>query len=733
MTQQHAPQQRIRGYIERITFRNDDTGYAVVQLQQPGRPEPTCVVGTMPAVQPGESIVCEGTWQRHASFGLQFNLTQYTSELPADAIAITKYLGSGLIRGIGPGYAKRIVALFGQNTLNIIDSEPEKLRDVPGLGTKRREKLISTWAEQRIVRDVMIFLQKYGISPTYSQKIFRAYGQDSIDKLNNDPYCLARDIHGVGFKSADKVALKMGIGRNDEKRLEAGIQFVLLELSQDGNTCFPVEEFIPIAAELLEVDVTLLTNNLNKLQQENKVVIVSLGQFPAECPHVWLPHFHEAEHSIARDVQRLMRERDNLRSVNIEKALQWVQETLQMELAPNQYEAVSRALVEKVQIITGGPGTGKSTITKAILRIMEKLTNHIVLAAPTGRAAKRMTEITGRKAQTIHGLLEYDFSKRGFKKNRQNPLECDLIILDEASMIDTMLMSQLLRAIPSHARLVLVGDIHQLPSVGAGNVLRDMIASRTLITTSLQHIYRQAAGSQIIVNAHAINAGKMPSLFNDPAGDFFFLRADEPEQVLELIVSLVQKRLPEKYGWNVFEHIQVLSPMKKGVIGIENLNQVLQKTLNPQTQVAIFHGRKYHLGDKVMQIRNDYKKNAFNGDIGVITAIDNEDEQLMVRFDDQDVIYPFSDLDDLVLAYAVSIHKYQGSECPCVIFPVHTTHFTLLHRNLLYTGVTRGKKMVILIGTAKAMSIAVRNDEVKQRHTGLREALQQRLKNSQRS
>lgn len=722
--------ERIRGYIERITFRNEETGYAVIQLQQPGRPEPTCVVGHLPSVHPGESILCEGEWKRHPSFGLQFVLSSYESDLPADAVAITKYLGSGLIHGIGPGFAKRIVALFGKETLEIIDREPEKLRDVPGLGKKRKEKIISTWADQRVVRDVMIFLQKYGISPNFSQKIFRTYGQESITKLNNDPYCLAKDIHGVGFKSADQVALKMGISGSDPKRIEAGIRFTLLELSQDGHTCYPVEEFIPIASELLGVDTAPLEVSLKNLEQTHQVVVAPLGQFPAEVPYVWLPHLYEAESAIGRDIQRLLHEKDNLRSVNVEKALQWVQELLQMELAPNQANAVSKALTEKIQIITGGPGTGKSTITKAILRIIEKLTDKIILTAPTGRAAKRMTEITGRKAQTIHSLLEYDFSKRGFKKNRQNPLDCDLIILDEASMIDTMLMSQLLRAIPSHARVLFVGDIHQLPSVGPGNVLRDMIASRTIITTALDQIYRQAKGSQIIVNAHLINSGKMPSLLNDPAGDFFFLRAEEPEEVLQLIVSLVHKRLPEKYGWNAFEHIQVLSPMKKGIIGIENLNHVLQKALNPQRQSVTMHGRCYHLGDKVMQIRNDYKKNAFNGDIGIITEIEQQDATLVVRFDDQDVLYPFSDLDDLVLAYAVSIHKYQGSECPCVIVPIHTTHFTLLHRNLFYTGVTRGKKMVILVGTTKAMAIAVRNDEVKQRHTGLRFALKLRSKNA---
>lgn len=722
--------ERISGYVERITFRNEENGYTVAQLKTPKRAEPTCVVGTMPMVQPGESILCEGQWLQHPTFGLQFILTRYESQLPADATAITKYLGSGLIKGIGHGFAKRIVACFGKDTLSIIDQDPEKLRTVPGLGDKRREKIITTWAEQRTVRDVMLFLQKYGISPTFSQKIFRAYGQKAIDRLNEDPYRLAKDIHGIGFKSADEIARKMGIEVDNPKRIEAGIHFTCFELAQDGHTCYPLEEFIPIAAELLHVSAEAITHHVNELKNRSELICLPLGQFPAERPFVWLPHLHEAENSIARDLQRLSNAQDQLRSIDVDKALAWVQNLLQMQLAEGQYQAVAKALVEKVQIITGGPGTGKSTITKAILRIMEKLTDKIILAAPTGRAAKRMSEITGYKAQTIHSLLEYDFSQRGFKKNRQNPLTCDLIILDEASMIDTMLMSQLLRAIPSCARLILVGDIYQLPSVGPGNVLRDIIAARCVVTTSLQHIYRQAEGSQIIVNAHAINDGRMPALFNDPKSDFFFLRAEEPEEAVNLIVSLVHKRLPEKYGWNVLQHIQVLSPMKKGILGIDHLNQLLQHTLNAQggNNVVKIFGRAFHLGDKVMQIRNDYKKNTFNGDIGTVSSIDHDEECMTVCFDEQEVLYPFSDLDDLVLAYAVSIHKYQGSEAPCVIIPIHTSHFIMLHRNLLYTGVTRGRKMVILVGTSKAIAMAVRNDEVKKRYTALRDAVQLRFK-----
>lgn len=715
--------QEIRGHVERITFQNAENGYTVAQLLIKGGHGPTCIVGSMPSIQPGETLCCQGQWRKHAQFGLQFEVASYRTEMPADLLGITKYLGSGLIKGIGPVYAKRIVEKFGVDTLHIIDAAPERLREVPGIGKGRHEKIMNCWSEQRSIREVMIFLQRFGVSPIYAQKIFRTYRSSSVEKVTENPYRLARDIHGIGFKTADVIAMKMGVAKDSSQRIDAGIEFVLFELSGEGHVCYPLEEFIPEAEVILEVASQLIRDRLLALQQEGRLVIKALAPAPMDELFLWLAHYHQGEQSVARDLRRLLRARSPLRQVDVNRAIVWVQDTLQIQLAENQCAAVRNALTEKVLIITGGPGTGKSTITKGILRITEKLTSKIVLAAPTGRAAKRMVEITGRTASTIHSLLEFDFKTMGFKKNRQHPLDCDLIIIDEASMIDSSLMCHLLRAIPDSARVIFVGDIHQLPSVGPGNVLKDMIASCTLPVTMLTEIYRQAAGSRIITNAHRINDGAMPNLDNNPTSDFFFIERQELEEVGATIVELVSKRLHARYGLDPLNDIQVLTPMRRGIIGTENLNLVLQEALNPKGSTLIRYGRSYRVGDKVMQIRNDYKREVFNGDIGQITAIDHVEQALSVNIDGREIEYEFADLDDLVLAYAVSIHKYQGSECPCVVIPIHTTHFKLLHRNLLYTGVTRGKRLVVLVGTKRAIAIAVHNDEVRRRYTGLRQAL----------
>lgn len=716
--------EQIYGYIERITFHNPENGYTIAQLQQPNRKGLSCIVGTMPSAQPGETIRCFGEWKTHLIHGKQFMVNEYRLEAPADLVGIKKYLGSGLIKGIGPVYAGRIVEKFGVETLNIIDQRPEMLLEVGGLGGKRLESIKTCWTEQKTIRDVMIFLQSYGVSPSFAQKIFKAYGEQSIKKVKENPFHLARDIFGIGFKTADTVAQKMGIAKDSPLRIDSGIIFVLSELSSDGHVCYPLDEFKIEAATTLEVDVSLLDQQFLTLQKEERIEIFNLvhGE-QVQRPFIWTKSLFLAETGIAKQIKRLQKGRCLLRSVDIEKAIDWVQTQLKIELAPNQKLAVGNALSQKLQIITGGPGTGKSTITNAILTITEKLTSKIVLAAPTGRAAKRMSEITGKKASTIHSLLEWNFKGGGFKRNRESPLDCDLIIIDEASMIDTLLMNSLLRAIPDYARVVFVGDINQLPSVGPGNVLKDMITSRSVSVVVLNEIFRQAAGSRIITNAHSINEGMFPDISNHSDSDFFFMEEAEPEGVLTSIIQLVTQRLPRKYGFHAFKDIQVLAPMKKGVIGTENLNVVMQQALNPTDNPIYRSGSKFLVGDKVMQIRNNYEREVFNGDIGRIENIDSIEQQVVVKIDDRDIVYDFSDLDELVLAYAVSIHKYQGSECPCIVMPIHTTHFKLLFRNLLYTGVTRGKKLVVLVGSKKALAIAVKNDEVRKRHTGLRQAL----------
>ncbi|WP_042280073.1 SF1B family DNA helicase RecD2 [Candidatus Protochlamydia sp. R18] len=716
--------EQICGYVERLTFHNSENGYTVAQLQQPKQSELTCIVGCMPGIQPGETIRCNGNWKTHLIHGRQFEISSFRIEAPADILGIKKYLGSGLIKGIGPKYATRIVDIFGIDTLKIIEESPQRLLEIEGLGAKRVEKIQACWIEQKSIRDVMIFLQGHGVSPAFAQKIFKKYGSQSILKLKDNPYCLARDIFGVGFKTADTVAQKMGISKDSEQRIGAGIEYVLSQLSGDGHVCYPVDEFLKEAETHLEVKADLIEKRLEGLQSEERIILAQLIHEGKKRDFIWIKPLFIAETGIARELKRLKNGVSTFRSINKEKAVEWVQAQLKIELAPNQKEAVAKAISTKLHIITGGPGTGKSTITNAILQITAILTQKILLAAPTGRAAKRMSEITKRKASTIHSLLEYDFkSTGGFKRNRENPLDCDLIIIDEASMIDTFLMYSLLKALPDHTRVIFVGDIHQLPSVGPGNVLSDMITSLTISVTTLKEIFRQAAGSHIITNAHRVNKGMFPSLYNGQNSDFFFIECQENEEVLNTILKLVSQRLPNRYGFNPNQDIQVLAPMKKGLIGTEHLNQSLQMILNPKEHALFRGGQKFQVGDKVMQIRNDYQKEVFNGDIGYILNIDSEEQQVLIQFEDKEVVYDYTDLDELILAYAISIHKFQGSECPCVVMPVHTSHFMLLHRNLLYTGITRGKKLVVLVGTKKALAIAVKKDDVQKRYTSLQNAL----------
>ncbi len=705
----------IYGYIESIVFTESERGFTVARLKEPKKQELTCIVGYLPTLQPGETLRCKGTWKRHAQYGNQFEVQSFDLQAPSDLIGIQKYLESGMIKGIGPVYAERIVKKFGIDTLRIIEDEPQKLLEVEGLGSKRIESINTCWHEQKAIRQVMIFLRGHNVSPAYAQKIFKTYGDQSVAKVTENPYSLAKDIHGIGFKSADTIAQGLGIPPHAPQRIDAGIEHVLWELTNEGHVCMPETELIPAAEAILQVDPTLIAQRLE--------VLVTNSHIVKENGHFWVKPLYLAEIGIAREIARLVNAPSVLRSVDLEKAIEWVQAQLHLHLAPEQSEAVRAGLKDKLLIITGGPGTGKSTITKAILAITSKITNRILLAAPTGRAAKRLSEITRHRASTIHSMLEMDFSQGGFKRGKDNQLACDLLIVDEASMIDTFLMYSLLKAVPSSARLILVGDIDQLPSVGPGNVLKDIIRAQRFPVSHLKQIFRQAAGSSIITNAHRINQGLFPEIYPKPHSDFLFIEIEEPEKILDEIVDLVKVRLPKSHRFHRFNDIQVLAPMKKGMIGIENLNTVLQQALNPSPSPLVRMGKSFHVGDKVMQMRNNYQKEVFNGDVGRISAIDLTEQQVRVLFDDKPVVYEFSELDEIMLAYAVSIHKYQGSECPCVVMPIHTSHFKLLNRNLLYTAITRGKRLVVLVGTKKALAIAVGNEEVKKRFTGLTEAL----------
>jgi exodeoxyribonuclease V alpha subunit len=709
--------EEIHGFIDHILFSEEENGFTVAKLKEPKKTEPTCIVGCMPSVQPGETIRCKGAWKHHPQHGRQFEVASFTLEAPSDLVGIQKYLESGMIKGIGPVYAERIVKKFGIDTLKIIDENPRSLLEVQGIGEKRVDKIQSCWKDQRSIRDVMVFLRGHDVSPSFAQKIYKAYGDKSIEKVQKDPFALAKEIHGIGFKIADKIAKGLGMPQESSSRVCGAIEHALWDLSNDGHVCYPKAELIVLVGEMLQLPSPLIEENMKKLLEN--------GQIMEERDLIWVKPLYLAEVGIAREMARIVQSPCRIRAVDLQKAIDWVEKQLQIELAVEQKEGVARGVKDKLSIITGGPGTGKSTITKAILTITEKLTSKILLAAPTGKAAKRMSEITKKKAFTIHSLLEMDFTSGGFKRNRDNPIHCDLLIVDEASMIDTLLMNNLMKAIPSEARVILIGDIDQLPSVGAGNVLKDLIQSGKLVTTQLKQIFRQAATSQIITNAHKINQGEFPDLERKKGGDFHFLYSETPEEILDIIVDLVKTRLPKAFRFHRFEDIQVLSPMKKGIIGTENLNAKLQESLNPCPSPLLRMGRCFHVGDKVMQIRNNYQKEVFNGDVGKIVEIDENEQILKVVFEGKAVEYEFLELDELVLAYAVSIHKYQGSECPCVIIPIHTTHFKLLYRNLVYTGITRARKLVVIVGTKKALSIAIRNEEVKKRHTGLMQKVQQ--------
>ncbi len=711
-----AEEQEISGYVERITFSHPETGFTVAKLKEPRKSDLTTLVGCLPGIHAGLYLHCKGKWLMHPDHGWQFDVCHFVGHTPHNEEGIQRYLGSGLIKGIGAYLATKIVEKYGKETLEVIEKSPDVLLEVHGIGAKRLAMIRRSWDEQKAIREVMLFLQPFEVSPSFAQKIYRKYKEDSIAKVKENPYRLAHEVHGIGFKSADRMAQKMGFTLEHPQRIAAGIEFVLHELAGDGHTCYPTDELQKHVHEILQVPLELIDAQVRGLIGEGRLIQEGL--------RVWLKVSHICEKGIATQFQRLLESVSFLRSIEVERAISWAEEKLKIELADNQRLAVEAALTNKLQVITGGPGTGKSTITKVILAISRRLTQRIILAAPTGKAAKRMAEVTHMEAKTIHSLLEFSFEGGGFKRNRENPLEADLIIIDEASMIDQYLMYSLLRAIPNHARVILIGDVNQLPSVGPGTVLKDIIESKILPVVCLVEIFRQAQGSMIITNAHRIHQGLFPEIEIKKGSDFFFIKANEPEDLVKEVLSLVKERLPKRYRLNPFDDIQVLVPMKRGPVGTERFNVLLQETLNPNQPSVEWGHKKFCLHDKVMQIRNNYTKEVYNGDVGRIIAIDPEEQELLVSFDGKDVPYEFLELDELVLAYAVSVHKYQGSECPCVVIPVHTSHYMLLHKNLLYTAVTRGKRLVILVGMARAIHIAIHNDHAQERHTGLLESLQ---------
>ncbi len=718
----------LKGQVERITYNDPESGFTVARMKAPGNRELVTVVGDFASVNPGEILSMQGEWDHHPRFGRQFRVSAYHTETPATLDGIRKYLGSGLIAGIGPVMAERITGMFGKDTLTVMENDIDRLRRVDGIGAKRLEMIKAAWDEQKGIRDVMLFLQSNGVSTGYAVKIIRAYGGDAIEVLTTSPYRLAADIVGIGFVIADKIARKIGFAKDCAPRIRAGVLYVLTRLAEEGHVYYPYRPLTEKSMELLEVDRTAVAGALEELAEAREIVIEELetagGRDPEKERAVYLSIYYRCETGVAAFLEGLTAGRKYIRQIDVDKAVEWVQRELAMKFAAKQIEAVKTACREKLMVITGGPGTGKTTIVRAIVRIFLALKTRPLLAAPTGRAAKKMKEATGHEARTIHRLLEFSMAKGGFQRNSDRPLDCDLLIIDESSMVDTVLMYHLLKAVPSSAVLILVGDVNQLPSVGAGNVLRDIIACRAVPVVALNEIFRQARESRIIVNAHKIINGAMPEIRqNDADSDFFFIEEPDPDKVLDLVTTLVTERIPRRFGLDPFDDIQVLSPMHKGVVGTLNLNRRLQAALNPSADTALRVGDGFARHDKVMQIRNNYDREVFNGDTGRIVRIDQEAREMVVDFDERKLTYGFSDLDELVLAYAISVHKSQGSEYPAVVIPLLTQHYLLLARNLVYTAVTRGRRLVVVVGTVKALAIGVNNNKTDLRYTGLRQRL----------
>ncbi len=743
---------QLEGSVERITYYNQENGYSVIRLNVEGRSDLVTVVGNLPEVQPGESLRLEGRWTKHPQYGRQFKAEWCEQVLPATIEGLKAYLGSGMIKGVGPVTAKRIVQRFGVDTLDVLDEKPKRLREVLGVGPKRVTAIAKAWEEQKQIRQVMMFLQSHGVSTNLAVKIYKTYGDDALQVVQEDPYRLARDIWGVGFKTADKVAQDLGLPHDAPSRVQAGVAYALSQLADQGHVYVPEEELVTEAAPLLEVEPRLIKDAIGELDTDQVVQRETLrypsleeGKDPKDTPTanfyvreeeaVYLAPFYYGEVGVTNRLRDLLDDPNTrlapFRSVDWNALLPQITRDAAIELSTEQQRAVRTALTNKITVLTGGPGTGKTVTVRTVIAALEAFHRKYALCAPTGRAAKRLSEATDRPAKTVHRLLEYS-PQQGFQRNEEVPLEIDCLIVDEASMLDLLLTNRLLKAVKTATHVLFVGDVDQLPSVGAGDVLRDIIASDRVAVVELTKIFRQAANSGIVVNAHRINQGQFPIL--NEFGDFYYFSKEEPEEAATLLVDIVKRRIPRKFKLDPMDDVQVMAPMYRGACGVSNLNEILQKALNPpaarkrEKQVG---GRIFRVGDKVMQTRNNYDKDIYNGDIGRVLRINTVEQTLTVRIDERpnrgrSIIYDWVELDELVHAFAISVHKSQGSEYTAVVLPILTQHYLLLQRNLLYTAVTRAKQLVVLVGTRKAIWIAVKNDKVSERYSGLSVRLRER-------
>ncbi|MDJ0593669.1 MAG: ATP-dependent RecD-like DNA helicase [Pleurocapsa sp. MO_226.B13] len=727
-----APLSTLTGVIERITFHSEESGYTVARLNTGNVKQLITVVGSFANIQAGQTLQLQGTWTEHPQYGSQFQVVKYQETKPATLTGIEKYLGSGLIKGVGPVTAKRIVKHFGLDTLEIIENQIHRLSEVPGIAKKRIAMISRTWDEQKSIKEVMIFLSSHGVSTTYAVKIYKQYGDNAIATVTTNPYQLAIDIFGIGFLTADKIAVNVGVSPDSQFRYRAGVLHVLDKASEDGHCYLPESQIIPYTKELLTTE---------EHQAEENAIALILSEMVTEAQLVreldneilyYKPSFYHSERHLAKLLQQKLETKHDVDGDRVKSWINRFTTANRIQLSPQQFQAVETAAREKVMILTGGPGTGKTFVTRTIVTLWKAMGKKIACAAPTGRAAKRLSEMTGIEAKTLHRLLEFDPSSMGFKRDLDNQLECSAIVVDESSMVDLFMAHSLLKAIPKDCLLLMVGDIDQLPSVGPGNVLRDLIASKQIPVVRLTQVFRQAATSAIITTAHQINRGQIPQLekvsMKSTSDCLWHSGGTEPEHGVQTICDLIEHYIP-KAGFNPATDVQVLCPMTRGLVGTRNLNKVLQQLINPPSEdkEELVRGDSIlRVSDRVMQLKNDYNKEVFNGDLGIVRAIDKTEKEVTIDFDDRDVVYDFADLNEITLAWATSIHKSQGSEYPVVILPLYTSHYVMLSRNLFYTGLTRSKKLALIVGSEKAIAIAVKQVKQQLRYTRLKSRLESR-------